>query len=133
MCFSKIQFEFLISRALGIGSNYVNGSEDHDAKSMSIERTFHNLDGKSEKVKEKLKLMSERLHDNLIESKVKCKTVSIKIKTSSFEILTRAKTLNDYIDSAEKILEVALELLLNNCPEEKIRLIGNFRNLENNF
>lgn len=51
------------------------------------------------------------------------RTLTLKLKTASFRIITRSKTLSMYIQSAQDIYRVASKLLLRECPI-RIRLLG---------
>ncbi|SHK53275.1 DinB/UmuC family translesion DNA polymerase [Tepidibacter formicigenes] len=52
------------------------------------------------------------------------KTITIKIKTSSFINHTKSKTIRNYTNSFEKIYKTACSILAEITFEEEIRLIG---------
>ncbi|MBM6860740.1 DNA polymerase IV, partial [Clostridium saudiense] len=52
------------------------------------------------------------------------KTITVKYKTSSFINHTRSKTLTHYINKAEDIYNIAIEIIEEENFTETIRLIG---------
>ena len=58
--------------------------------------------------------------------KFMAKTVVLKIKYADFTIITRSKTVNNFVNSYEKLFEIGKELLLqvDDIEEKKIRLMG---------
>ena len=63
----------------------------------------------------------------------KARTVTIKIRFSDFETVTRAKTLTDYTDSEEEMRKAAFACLKRIDLNKRVRLIGvRASNLEKN-
>lgn len=58
--------------------------------------------------------------------KFMAKTVVLKIKYADFTIITRSKTVNNFVNSYDKLFEIGKELLLqvDDIEEKKIRLMG---------
>ncbi|KAI9286914.1 hypothetical protein BC943DRAFT_275658 [Umbelopsis sp. AD052] len=117
---SDISFKFLLRAHLGIGSTSV-GSE-YVRKSISVERTFRSLSSRTE-LYFKLKDIAQKLAKDL-ESKNLCgKTLGLKIKLTSFEVRTRAKTLPGNIYKQEDLEKYAGQLLEKELPVS-LRLMG---------
>ena len=58
--------------------------------------------------------------------KFMAKTVTLKVKYADFTIITRSKTVKNFVNSYEKLFGIGKELLLQveDIDEKKIRLIG---------
>jgi DNA polymerase kappa len=123
---SDISFKFLLRAHLGIGSTAVD--TDYVRKSMSVERysncsyclaknaatdffyrTFRSLSSRTD-LFFKLKDISIKLAKDL-ESKNLCgRTIGLKIKLTSFEVRTRAKTLPGNIYKQEDLEKHAAQV-----------------------
>ena len=94
-------------------------------KSVGCEETFsHDLDHRAEILREILRL-SDRVAGRLRAKALCGRTVSLKLRWSSFKTITRSKTLAEEIDTAQEIYEVAKELFSSLAPDRpRIRLVG---------
>ncbi|XP_033730234.1 DNA polymerase kappa-like, partial [Pecten maximus] len=106
--YSPISFNYFMRICMGIGS--VNVERDSDRKSMSTERTFHEI-SKPEELLKKCQELCVSLCEDLREEKLKGKTVAIKLKTVKYEVKTRAQTLPDYTSDLEVVFSAAQGLL----------------------
>ncbi len=119
--FGKFGVE-IYERARGIDSREIN--IDRERKSVGRETTLRvDTDIKGD-LKLYLKDFSESIADTMRNKNVSGKSITIKIKTSSFVNHTKSKTLNHYIYNKEDIYEEALNILDELELREKIRLIG---------
>ena len=95
-----------------------------EPKSMSRETTFqHDIDHWQTIAKNIATLVRDVASD-LTDSGYKTKNVTLKIRFSDFETLTRAKTLSETTDSEEEIRRAAFDCLKRVDLKKKIRLIG---------
>lgn len=128
-----IQSSFLLRSALGLGQAFGEGSLGGDArKSMSTERTFKTIRDLGE-MQQMLGELCEQLAIDIQKQQQKNddehlsllggRTVGIKMKTSTFEVHTRAITLEQPISGAGDIYQQALVLLIKNKPSD-LRLLG---------
>jgi len=95
-------------------------------KSVGAERTFEkNLEAPVELVA-KLDQISRRVADRLEDAQLIGYTVTLKIKTSDFEVNTRQTTSEIPVSQQEEILEIATLLLHHapGLPSKPIRLLG---------
>ena len=60
----------------------------------------------------------------LKKSGLKGKTVTVKVKDHEFNLTTRSRTVDEFLDSYEDIYSLASQLLSENPPDEPIRLLG---------
>lgn len=95
-----------------------------EPKSMSRETTFQRDTDNWNVIAKNLAELSRDVVDSMKESGYKGKTVTIKIRFSDFETHTRAKTLEDFIDSLEIIRKAAFEALGKIELKKRVRLIG---------
>ncbi|XP_074650245.1 DNA polymerase kappa-like [Tubulanus polymorphus] len=132
--YSKISFNYFLRVCLGLGSTRVE--RDEGRKSISTERTFTEL-YRPEDLFAKCTELVEALVEDLKLEKITGKTVTIKLKTISFEIRTRALTMADYTNDFALICCAARRLLTTEiqrvAPEYlRIRLLGvRLSNLQN--
>lgn len=101
-------------------------------KSLGTEHTYSKNITSEVYVEEKLVSIAEELSQRMQHKKLAGKTVTLKIKYSDFSVNTRSKTLNQYIDNKEDILNSVKELLYQQPLENSVRLLGislsNFNN-----
>ncbi|KAL5218832.1 hypothetical protein ABZP36_019516 [Zizania latifolia] len=118
--FSECSADFFLSVGLGLGGT--DTPEHTQRKSMSCERTFRATDDCS-LLFEKLDNLAENLADDMQKECLKGRTLTLKLKTASFEVRTRAATTQNYINSKEDILIYARKLLKAELPLS-LRLMG---------
>lgn len=94
-------------------------------KSISVERTFEQNLETLHQVQEKVKLISEKLKGALERTKIKGRTINLKLRFADFSFVNRSKSIKTFTDDEELITKVALELLDQISWEDKsIRLLG---------
>lgn len=118
--FSRSSSDFFLSVALGLGGT--NTPETRLRKSISSERTFSDTNDEAFLYK-KIVDLAEMLSSDMEKEGLRGKTLTLKLKTSSFEVRTRAMTLHNYISSSDDILKYASKLLKAELPAS-FRLIG---------
>ncbi|KAG2182457.1 hypothetical protein INT43_007387 [Umbelopsis isabellina] len=117
---SEVSFNFLLRAHMGLGSTSVD--TQYIRKSISVERTFRTLSSRTD-LYIKLKDISRKLAQDLEGKKLCGKTIGLKIKLTSFEVKTRAKTLPGNIFKQEDIEKYAGQLLEKELPVS-LRLMG---------
>ncbi|XP_065872341.1 DNA polymerase kappa [Euphorbia lathyris] len=118
--FSRSSADFFLSVGLGLGGT--NTPEVRFRKSISSERTFSATDDEA-LLYQKLAEIAEMLCSDMQKEGLCGRTLTLKLKTASFEVRNRAVTLQTYICSSEDILKHASKLLKAELPVS-IRLIG---------
>ncbi|CAH1450463.1 unnamed protein product [Lactuca virosa] len=118
--FSPSSAEFFVSVGLGLGGT--EAPNVRSRKSMSNERTFSATKDEAF-FNQKLVELSEMLSADMEKEGLHGKTLTLKLKTASFEVRTRAMTLQSYIRSSKDILKHASKLLKAELPVS-LRLIG---------
>ncbi|KAL0384309.1 UNVERIFIED_CONTAM: DNA polymerase kappa [Sesamum radiatum] len=118
--FSRTSADFFLSVGLGLGRT--DTPQVTQRKSMSSERTFSPTEDEA-LLLQKLVDLSENLASDLKKEGLYGRTLTLKLKTSCFEVRTRAVTLPDNICSSEDILKHATKLLKAELPAS-LRLMG---------
>ncbi|KAL3814315.1 hypothetical protein ACJIZ3_015583 [Penstemon smallii] len=118
--FSHTSADFFLSVGLGIGRT--DAPQVTLRKSMSCERTFSSTQDEAS-LYQKLAGIVENLSTDLKKEDLCGRTLTLKLKTSCFEVRTRAVTLSNYICSSEDILKHGMKLLKAELPVS-LRLMG---------
>ena len=128
--FTPAVSEFLLYSSLGISPNEGEKKEVVDEHSLEVsrktlgaERTFSLCCESFSEQKLKLKELSLKVCAELKEKSLWGKTVTLKLKTIKFELLTRSVTNKNYFQCADVIEKMTVKLLSSLVPI-KIRLIG---------
>ena len=149
--FSKAQYKLLLYACLGISSAEANNAmidgnqnistslvptsndvidsiststrEKHIRKSLGTERTFTPTHSKHD-LKVKLYDICMIVSKEMVEKELHGKQVTLKCKTSSFELTTRSKRLDTAIQSFSDIFNIAYILLSQEWPKKPLRLLG---------
>ena len=113
----------LKERAMGIDKSIV---EPHrEAKSVSAETTMARDVEDEDVLVRKLRRLSEGVSARLKRSKLRGRTVTLKLRLSDFTTFTRQRSLAVATDSLEEIYSMAHELLMVElAPGRRFRLIG---------
>ncbi|MEJ6616537.1 MAG: DNA polymerase IV [Crocinitomicaceae bacterium] len=97
---------------------------DRIRKSIAAERTFMKDLSSSHFMIEQLDKIAEELERRLERSKVKGKTITVKLKYSDFTQQTRSKTVNDFISLKKEFFPIVKELIYQEEPKQSVRLLG---------
>jgi DNA polymerase-4 len=112
----------LALRSRGIGETVVGG---HDAaKSVSQEHTYDVDTSDWQVLEQSLLALSEGIAARLRSTNVVCSTISVKIRNSAFETITRQRTLADPTDQGDVIWNTAVDLTRREVRGQRIRLLG---------
>jgi DNA polymerase-4 len=112
----------LIARAHGIDPDPVDDPDR--AKSVGHEHTFDEDTSDPEVLERTLLAMAEGVSGRLRHAGLKASTVHVKVRDSSFETLTRQRTLPVPTDMTDQIWRAALDLARPEMRGKKIRLVG---------
>ncbi|XP_077221352.1 DNA/RNA polymerases superfamily protein [Tasmannia lanceolata] len=118
--FSHSSAEFFLSVGLGLGRT--DNPQSKLRKSMSTERTFPSTEDEA-LLFQRLADIAETLSNDMQKEGLCGRTLTLKLKTASFEVRTRAVSLQKYIYSSKDILSHASKLLKAELPLS-VRLIG---------
>ncbi|XP_074240755.1 DNA polymerase kappa isoform X2 [Saimiri boliviensis] len=126
LLFSETSWHYFLHISLGLGSTHL--TRDGERKSMSVERTFSEINKAEEQYSLCQELCSELAQD-LQKEGLKGRTVTIKLKNVNFEVKTRASTVSSVISTAEEIFAIAKELLKTEIDADfphplRLRLMG---------
>ncbi len=106
------------------------GLDDRDVdpmrerKSVSAENTFERDIASFRPLEKRLWAAAEEVSDRLKEKKLAGSTVTLKLKTADFRILTRARSLESPTQLADKIFAASRDLLAREINGTRYRLLG---------
>lgn len=138
LLFKPSTTSFLLKVATGNGQGFMSRDEEEngngDRKSISCERTFSDTSNVDE-LKDICFKACSHLQEKLKRKELLCKVVCLKLKTSSFDVKTRVKTLSDFTCDLDTLFHNAWRIfqsfeneLGNNL---QLRLLGvRFSNLK---
>ena len=97
---------------------------DREAKSISAETTFNTDISDLRPLEQQLWLLTERVSRRLKTKQLSGSTVTLKLKSADFRLKTRARSLADPTQLAEKIFAAGRDLLAHEIDGTRYRLIG---------
>ncbi|KAL9033754.1 MAG: hypothetical protein Q9214_007361 [Letrouitia sp. 1 TL-2023] len=111
---------------LGLGHTNVRPAEEYERKSVGTESTFRDMSGKVQ-LRDKLRWIAEELEKDLARTQVKGRTLVLKIKLHTYEVLTRQVVLPKAVCTSQDLYNYALPMLSKlerEIPGMKLRLMG---------
>ncbi|QDS68589.1 hypothetical protein FKW77_000709 [Venturia effusa] len=124
--FGEKAFQFLIQCYLGLGRTSVAPAGESERKSVGTERTFHEISGKLE-FRDKLRHIADELEDDLKRTEFKGRTLVLKVKLHTYEVLTRQTVTPFAVHKADDLYRFGLQMftkLEKEIPGMKLRLMG---------
>ena len=124
--FGEKAFQFLMQVYLGLGYTSVRPAEEHERKSVGTESTFRDMSDKAE-LRAKLRWIAEELEKDLARTHNKGRTLVLKIKLHTYEVLTRQVVPPKAVSTADDLYNYALPMfqkLEREIPNIKLRLMG---------
>ncbi|MHA1696578.1 MAG: DNA polymerase IV [Candidatus Helarchaeota archaeon] len=111
---------------IAIGAENTEVKPRNHRKSIGIIRSFENATNDLSIIHDKLKSLSQLLFENLIVKQLKFKTIGIILRFDDFLIITRSKTLKNYVNDYNSLFENAKTLLDNIFAKDKrkVKRIG---------
>ena len=124
--FGEKAFQFLMQCYLGLGRTRIQPAEEYERKSVGTETTFRDMSGKTE-LRAKLRWVAEELEKDLARTQFKGRTLVLKVKLHTYEVLTRQVVLPKAVHMADDLYSFALPImskLEREIPGMKLRLMG---------
>ncbi len=112
----------LAQRARGIDPSPVSGAEP--ARSVSHESTFDIDTADPEVLERTLLALSEGVAGRLRAGGVKARTITVRVRDSSFNTISRQRTLQEPTDQTEVVFAAALDLARPQLRGIRVRLLG---------
>jgi DNA polymerase-4 len=94
------------------------------AKSRSVETTFDTDVGDHAQLESILRGQARRLAEALQRKETRGRTIAIKVRLDDWTTVTRARSIDTYMNDEATIIEVALELFRDYAPPRPVRLLG---------
>jgi DNA polymerase IV len=115
--------QYLYDIARGIDERQVTPSWER--KSLGEEETFDRDLLNLEEIEQYLRGCAQHVFAQLNKEEKRARTITLKIKYYDFRTITRRRTLDDFVSSADQIFDIARELLARTeAGRVKIRLAG---------
>ncbi|PWY77023.1 DNA-directed polymerase kappa [Aspergillus heteromorphus CBS 117.55] len=124
--FGEKAFHFLVQCYLGLGRTKIQPVENYERKSVGTERTFHEI-GNKEEFRAKLWSIAEELEKDLARTEFKGRTLVLKVKLATFEVLSRQCQPPRAVSTAKDLYAFSLPMLdklEKDIPDLKLRLLG---------
>ncbi|KAJ5300352.1 Amino acid/polyamine transporter I [Penicillium atrosanguineum] len=124
--FGEKAFQFLAQCYLGLGRTNIQPIEASERKSVSTETTFNEI-GDKEELRAKLRWAAEEMEKDLVRTQFKGRTLCLKVKLHTFEVLTRQTAPPRAVSQANDLYAFALPMLVKlekEIPGMKLRLLG---------
>ncbi|VEU80614.1 DNA polymerase IV [Haploplasma axanthum] len=121
---TKESYDSFINHILGYSTDIIDPDKYNIPKSISNETTFNYYLDNQDVLLQELKNLFDTVYRRLTKYKLLAKTVTIKIRNSNFETITRSKSLTDYTNEYESFETIMEELFFDNYHGDAIRLIG---------
>lgn len=124
--FGHKAFQFLMQCHLGLGRTNVQPAEEYERKSVGTESTFRDMSDKGE-LRDKLRWIAEELEKDLTRTQFKGRTLVLKIKLHTYEVLTRQIVPPKAVATADDLYNFSVPMLAKlekEIPGMKLRLMG---------
>ncbi|KAJ5109515.1 hypothetical protein N7456_006190 [Penicillium angulare] len=124
--FGEKAFQFLAQCYLGLGRTKIEPVETYERKSVGTETTFHEIGDKDE-IRAKLQWVAQELEQDMSRTQFKGRTLVLKVKLHTFEVLTRQTSPPRAVSLAKDLYTFALPMLTKlekEIPGMKLRLLG---------
>lgn len=124
--FGEKTYEFLIMCYLGLGRTEVQPAEEYERKSVGTESTFREMSD-SKELRAKLRWTAEELEKDMRKAECKGRTLVLKVKLHTYEVLTRQTVTPRAVSAADDLYNFSLPILTKlelEIPGMKLRLMG---------
>ncbi|GAW21178.1 hypothetical protein ANO14919_106960 [Xylariales sp. No.14919] len=124
--FGEKAYQFLLACHLGLGRTQIQPAEEYERKSVGTESTFRDMSDPAE-LRGKLRWTAEELEKDMRRAECKGRTLVLKVKLHTYEVLTRQVVLPKAIYQADDLYQYSLPILAKlqqEIPSIKLRLMG---------
>ncbi|PKS08698.1 hypothetical protein jhhlp_004751 [Lomentospora prolificans] len=121
--FGDKTYSFLMHACLGLGRTKIQPAEEYERKSVGTERTFKAISDPTE-LRDRLRKTTDDLETELEKAGVKGRTVVLKVKLHTFEVLTRQVVAHKLVHKADDLYNLALPMLAKLEEEVKASPAG---------
>ena len=118
------QYDYFISALSGKSTNIVDPERYKEPESISKSTTFDSPLTTYDEVLNNLLKLADEVHYQLKAARKKTKTVTITLRDTDFNTITRSKTISDYTSDKTILKYYIEELLDDNYQNRPLRLVG---------
>ncbi|KAH7027827.1 uncharacterized protein B0I36DRAFT_144018 [Microdochium trichocladiopsis] len=126
LLFGDKTYEFLMMVHLGLGRTHIQPAEEYERKSVGTESTFRDMSDGAQ-LREKLRWTADELEKDMRRAEVKGRTLVLKVKLHTYEVLTRQVATPKAVFLADDLYHYSLPILSKleqEIPAFKLRLMG---------
>ncbi|MGM9968990.1 MAG: DNA polymerase IV [Anaeroplasma sp.] len=118
-------YNYAYNSIIGNSSNIVEPNRFADSKSISTSTTFDIFKTSESQILLEIRKMTREVFNKMKADGYLAKTITITLRDSNFDTITRRKTLDDYTDDLYTFYDLANELVEENYDSNKsYRLLG---------
>ena len=117
-------YQYYLDALSGKTTNVVDPERYKEPESISKSLTYDTPLSTYDEVLSRLLKMADEVHLQLKSAKKKAKTITITLRDSSFNTITRSKTISDYTNDKTVLKYYVEDLLYDNYNGSALRLIG---------
>ncbi|KAK1826234.1 DNA/RNA polymerase [Podospora conica] len=124
--FGDKTYEFLLRCYLGLGRTSVQPAVEYERKSVGTESTFREMSDPVQ-LREKLRRTADELEKDMRRAECKGRTLCLKVKLHTFEVLTRQVVPPKAVFLADDLYNYSLPMLVKleqEFPSLRLRLLG---------
>ncbi|THX23080.1 putative DNA-directed polymerase kappa [Aureobasidium pullulans] len=124
--FGEKAFQFLMAVYLGLGRTNVQPAEEYERKSVGTESTFKEMSD-PQQLRDMLRHVAEELEKDCERTQFKGRTLVLKVKLHTYEILTRQVAPPKAVHQTDDLYKYALPMLVKlekEIPKFTLRLMG---------
>ncbi|KAG9522181.1 DNA polymerase kappa, partial [Aureobasidium melanogenum] len=124
--FGEKAFQFLMGVYLGLGRTDVQPAEEYERKSVGTESTFKEMSD-PQQLRDMLRHVAEELEKDCERTQFKGRTLVLKVKLHTYEILTRQVAPSKAVHQADDLYKFALPMLVKlekDISKFTLRLMG---------
>ncbi|TVY47775.1 DNA polymerase kappa [Lachnellula occidentalis] len=124
--FGEKAFVFLMQCYLGLGRTKIQPAEEYERKSVGTESTFGEM-GDPGELRNKLRATAEELEKDMLRTQFKGRTLCLKVKLHTYEVLTRQVIPPKSIHLADDLYKYSVPMLSKleqEFPGMRLRLMG---------
>ena len=118
------QYDYFIDALSGKTTNIVDPNRYSEPESISKSMTFDTPLSTYDDVLTNLLKMADEVYLQLKAAKKKAKTITITLRDTNFNTITRSKTINDYTNDKTVLKYYVEELVDDNYSNNLLRLVG---------
>ncbi len=117
-------YEYAYHSISGNSSNIVDPNRHSKVESISTSQTFDAVIHSDVEVIYELRKMTREIYQKMVSQNYFTKTISVTFRNVDFKTMSRSKSIDEYTNSFQDILDVVIDLIEEHYHNEPLRLLG---------